>query len=315
MGFEGLLGNRRIKENLRAGISRGRMSHFYLICGPEGSGKHTLARLLAAAMVCAGEDRPCLGCPACRKILADTHPDLITVTDPEHKTVPVKQIRQVREDMFVRPNEADKKIYLFPQELNTEGQNTLLKVFEEPPSYGVFLLLAENPEKILTTVRSRCVELQLQSLSEAELTQALEKEFPDRPREELQAAISRSGGYLGQAKKLLEDGKQLDPQTEGFVKSFAGRDTMLLVSTLVPMEKWKRDRLIPVLEEWTELLQQAIVCRSGVQVLSEQARTLGAARSSAELLEAVRHLQKAVEYAQGNVSVGAVCGYLEWALR
>ena len=90
---------------------------------------------------------------------------------------------------------------------------------------------------------------------------------------------------------------------------------MLLVSTLVPMEKWKRDRLIPVLEEWTELLQQAIVCRSGVQVLSEQARTLGAARSSAELLEAVRHLQKAIEYAQGNVSVGAVCGYLEWALR
>ena len=315
MGFEGLLGNRRIKENLRAGISRGRMSHFYLICGPEGSGKHTLARLLAAAMVCAGEDRPCLRCPACRKIMADTHPDLITVTDPEHKTVPVKQIRQVREDMFVRPNEADKKIYLFPQELNTEGQNTLLKVFEEPPSYGVFLLLAENPEKILTTVRSRCVELQLQSLSEAELTQALAKDFPDRSREEIQAAISRSGGYLGQAKQLLEDGKQLDPQTEGFVKSFAGRDTMLLVSTLVPMEKWKRDRLIPVLEEWTELLQQAIVCRSGVQVLSEQARTLGAARSSAELLEAVRHLQKAIEYAQGNVSVGAVCGYLEWALR
>ena len=315
MGFEGLLGNRRIKENLRAGISRGRMSHFYLICGPEGSGKHTLARLLAAAMVCTGEDRPCLSCPACRKIMADTHPDFITVTDPEHKNVAVKLVRQIREDMFIRPNEADKKIYMFPQELGVEGQNTLLKVLEEPPSYGVFLLLTDNPEKILTTVRSRCVELRLQSLSEAELTQALSREFPDQPQEAIRAAASRSGGYLGQARQLLLAGKETSPQTESFVKALTQRDTMELIKALVPMEKWKRDQLIPTLVEWTELLQQALVCRSGMQVLSENARLLGGARSPKELLAALRHLQKAIEYAQGNVSVGAICGYLEWALR
>ena len=116
-------------------------------------------------------------------------------------------------------------------------------------------------------------------------------------------------------KQLLEAGNRVAPQTEGFVRSLTKRDSLTLVETLAPMEKWGRDRLIPVLEEWSGLLQQALVCRSGVQVLSEHARALGEARSSAELLEAVRHLQKAIEYAQGNVSVGAVCGYLEWVLR
>ena len=69
MGFESLLGNERLKENLSRSIDRGRISHFYLISGPEGAGKHTLAKLLAAAILCKGAERPCGTCPACRKVL------------------------------------------------------------------------------------------------------------------------------------------------------------------------------------------------------------------------------------------------------
>ena len=156
MGFEGLLGNEQLKNNLRASVNRGRASHFYLISGPKGSGKHTLAQLLAAARVCRGSDKPCLSCSACRKVLGNSHPDVITVVDPDHKTVAVKLVRQYREDIFIKPNEADKKVYIFPQELGIEGQNALLKVLEEPPSYGVFMILSENPEALLPTIRSRC---------------------------------------------------------------------------------------------------------------------------------------------------------------
>ena len=131
MGFEGLLGNGRLKENLRVSVGRGRISHFYLISGPEGSGKHTLARLLAAALQCSGEDKPCLHCAACRKVMADTHPDCITVTDPEHKNVAVRIVRDARADMYVMPNEGQRKIYIFPQEMGIEGQNALLKVLDE----------------------------------------------------------------------------------------------------------------------------------------------------------------------------------------
>ena len=315
MGFEMLLGNQRLKENLQSSISRGRVSHFYLICGPEGSGKKTLSKLLSAAILCKAENKPCRSCAACRKVMGDAHPDVITVTDPEHKNVAVKIVRQVREEMFVRPNEADKKIYIFPQELGIEGQNALLKILEEPPSYGVFMLLTDNPEKLLPTVRSRCTELSLQALPEDVLRQRLQRDFPDAAGDTITAAIARSGGYLGQALALLEKGVTPSPQTEGFLRGFGEKNVMELVQTLVPMEKWKRDQLLPELGQWAEVLQQALVCRSGMDVLSQQARLLSTQRSAQELLQALRHVQKAMEYAQSNVSPAAICGYLAWALR
>ena len=315
MGFEQLLGNQRLKENLLTGIRRGRVSHFYLISGPAGAGKKTLARLLSAAILCQDADRPCGHCTACRKAMADTHPDLITVTDPEHKNISVKIVRQVRDEMFIRPNEAEKKIYIFPQDLGVEGQNALLKVLEEPPSYGVYMLLTDNPEQLLPTVRSRCTELHLQSLPDALMRSALTQQYPEADSETIAAAISRSGGYLGQAKQLLEEGNAITPQTESFVQSFIRRDPVELVRLLAPMERWKRDQFLPVLEQWTGLLQQALVCRSGIRVTSDLARQIGAQRSSGDILQAIRCLQKATEYTQGNVSVAAVCGYLEWVLR
>ena len=166
MGFETLLGNRQLKENLKESLHKGHISHCYLITGPEGSGKRTLARLLAQAILCQGADKPCGVCTPCRKILDGNHPDYILVDDPEKKTVPVELIRQARADMFVQPNESDHKIYQFPraQDMGIPGQNALLKVLEEPPGYGVFLLIADNPDKLLPTVRSRCTELKLQAL-------------------------------------------------------------------------------------------------------------------------------------------------------
>ncbi len=315
MGFEGLLGNERLKDNLRSSIRRGRASHFYLISGPKGSGKHTLAKLLSAALICKGEDIPCGTCPACRKVLSDNHPDVITVTDPEHKEVAIKIVRQMRDDMFIRPNEADKKIYIFPQDLRVEGMNALLKNLEEPPSYGVYMLLTENPEKILPTIRSRSTELSLNALPEQVLRRVLSQKFPEADPAQLAGAITRSGGYLGQALSLLESGTAITPQTENFARSYAARDGVGLLQVLVPMEKWKREQILPVFEEWVQLLESALVSRHGMQSLSPAAQMLSTARSSQELNSAIRHLQKSIEYTQGNVSVAAVCGYLEWALR
>ena len=316
MGFESILGNQRLKDNLTAGASRGKLSHFYLISGPTGSGKKTVARLIGAAAVCqSGGDKPCLQCNACRKVMADTHPDFITVADPEHKTVPVKLVREYREDIFVMPNEAEKKVYLFPQELGNEGYNALLKVFEEPPSYGVFLMLTDNPEKILPTVRSRCRELAMQALPTEVLEQELKRRFPDARPEAISAAMERSGGYLGQAMALLGEDAEEDPLQNGFIQAFLERDPVALLEVFVSMEKWKRDQLLQMLRQWLEILQQAVICRSGGVVISAAARQLSSRRSASELLDAVQQLQKAVEYTQGNVSPAAVCGYLVWALR
>ena len=315
MGFEELLGNQRLRDNLTKSLSRGRISHFYLISGPQGSGKRTLAKLLASAIFCRESGKPCGHCLPCRKMKSGNHPDFITVEDPEHKNVAVRIIREFREDVFIRPNESDHKIYLLPQELGIEGQNALLKILEEPPAYGVFILLTDNPEKLLPTIRSRSTELALQPLEPELLRRALEREFPKAEAGSIQAAVDRSGGYLGQARKLLEEGSALSVQTEGFVRSFSGRNSLELVQTLAPMEKWKRDQLIPELTQWMSLMEAALAGRSGAGVVNPLASRLGASRSSQELLSAIRALQKAIEYAQGNVSPAAICGWLLWSLR
>ena len=165
MSFDALLGNEQLKKDLARSLQTGHISHCYLITGPEGSGKHTLARLLAAAILCQGRDKPCGLCRPCRKVMEGGHPDFITWEDPDHQKIPVKLIRETfRPDVFVKPNESEHKIYLISQELGLEGQNALLTILEEPPAYAVFLLLAASPDKLLPTVRSRCRELKLSAL-------------------------------------------------------------------------------------------------------------------------------------------------------
>ena len=315
MGFETLLGNERLKENLTGSLRRGHISHFYLISGPAGSGKHTLAKFLASAILCGKHNAPCGACTACRKVQDGNHPDFITVTDPDHKNIAVKIVREIRDDVFILPNESDHKIYLFAQDLGVEGQNALLKVLEEPPKYGVFLLLTDNPEKILPTVRSRCTELNLHALSAEVLRSALLRQFPAAPTEDIEAAIMRSGGFLGQAQEILQSGEALSPQTAAFAEAFAGRNAMALTQVLAPMEKFKRDQLLDILSQWLEVLEGALAARSGMTAVSAQSRLLSGSRSSQELMDAIRHIQKASLYAQGNVSPAAICGWLVWVLR
>ena len=170
MKLAALLGNDTLKQRLSALQAKGKLTHSFLLTGPEGSGRHTLARILCAAMQCtAPGERPCGVCPQCRKVLDGAHPDICIVDDPEKKTIPVKLVRDACTDLYIRPNEGQRKIYLFPraQDLNQQGQNVLLKSIEEPPPYGTFLLLAEHAEQLLPTIRSRCVELRLSPLPEA----------------------------------------------------------------------------------------------------------------------------------------------------
>ena len=315
MGFETLLGNDQLKQNLAQSLAKNHISHFYLISGPKGSGKHTLAKLLAAAILCRGSRRPCGVCDSCRKLRSDNHPDVITVLDPEHKNIAVKIVRRIREDVFILPNESDFKIYIFPQDLGTEGQNALLKILEEPPKHGIFLLLTDNPEKILPTVRSRCTELKLQALPEALLRQALQREFPQTTAEDIAAAAARSGGFLGQALELLKSGEGIPPQTEHFAEALAEKNDLLLAQTLVSLEKWKRDDLAQLLQSWLELTEEALVCRAGLEAVSPLSRKLSRSRTAPELHDTLRVLKQAVQYTLSNVSPAAVCGWLVWALR
>jgi hypothetical protein len=147
---------------MREAADRGRLAHALLFTG--SGDRVAAARFAAAAMECtAGSGRPCGVCAACRKVLRDIHPDVLTVRDDEHRDMAVDVVRAARTDAYIRPNEGARKVYLFPDcgVLTERDQNVLLKIVEEGPPYAAFLFCAENPAVVLPTLRSRCVELKL----------------------------------------------------------------------------------------------------------------------------------------------------------
>ena len=148
---------------VRAAAGRGQLSHALILTG-EGD-RLTAARYIAAAHLCRAESgRPCLRCNSCRKVLAGIHPDVIEVRDAERKELQVDAVRALRQDVYIRPNEGERKVYLFTDcaQLNERDQNVLLKIVEEGPAYAAFVFCADTLHALLPTIRSRCVELRLE---------------------------------------------------------------------------------------------------------------------------------------------------------
>ena len=130
MDLSQLAGNAPLKRQLELETARRGLSHAYILSGQRGSGRHTLARLLCAALVCTGAgERPCRNCTPCRKVQQGIHPDVRWVGD-DGKDITVGQVRALRSDAYIRPNEAQRKVYVIEnaQTMNASAQNAMLKL-------------------------------------------------------------------------------------------------------------------------------------------------------------------------------------------
>lgn len=181
----------------------GRIPHALLIEGNEGVGKHTLARYIAAAAVCTGQNRPCGSCRACHLFSVGSHPDVKLIT-PEKKQLSVDEVRALRQDAFLAPALSERKVYIIErcENMTAPAQNALLKILEEPPAGVIFILLTLSAEKLLPTVRSRCIIL---SLCEPENQEAAEylRENTDYSDGEIASALAKSKNNIGLALKTL----------------------------------------------------------------------------------------------------------------
>lgn len=212
--FSGFYGNEALCAALSARIRTNTASHAYCIEGPEGSGRKTLAFLLAAALSCEDETRvPCGRCSACRKIFNRQSPDLYTLGFPDEdgtrktKTIGVDAVRSLREDVYIRPNDLERKLYIIDRTdtMTVQAQNALLKILEEPPETVTFFLICENRFALLPTVRSRVQTLCMERFSDEKLrglllehedgARALEKKKPER----LSLFVRLADGAYGQA--------------------------------------------------------------------------------------------------------------------
>lgn len=317
MQFPEFYGNAGLKARLSAAGDRDNFSHCYILEGPKGSGKKTLARILAAAMECEADagKKPCGVCSACRKALGQGHPDIITI-DSDTATVPIRLIRQMQTDAFIRPNEGRKKVYLIPraQDIQSSSQNVLLKLLEEPPSYCAFILMAENAGQLLTTVRSRAVTLTLFPLTETELLPPLKERFPDATQDILAAAIEESQGYLGQAIDYLESPESpLALQASRFAAAFAKGDELSLLQTLLSCGG-KRPELLSLLSRLYRMFTGAMSQNSDGP-RSQDLQTLAAASTEGQLYTSAQAIARGIRLLQANGNCDLVIGALLAELR
>ncbi len=230
----GIIGQDRLLKRLTRDIREGNLSHAYIIDGKTGSGRHTVARHVAAAIAChhrpgrkapdegqmgffddlplisSNENAPipCGICEGCRKIFEGICPDVTMIGRDGKATLGVEPIRRIRENVHMAPGELDTKIYIIEdaETMTVQAQNALLLTLEEPPPYVLFLLLCNGAENLLETIRSRAPILHTTPLPNEDIRTFLSTHHRSLPAEEMDALLICADGCAGQA-LLLSDAK------------------------------------------------------------------------------------------------------------
>jgi DNA polymerase III subunit delta' len=238
MGFSDFHGNGETVHRLREMLARGRLPQAVILAGPPGSGKYTLALMLARAMNCLAPVQTdglpdfCGKCSNCvrigealdlearfaeaveareslretdkkeTRILVQTHPDVLVIPpDPPQMMIKVDQVRHVIGGIYFRPGEAKERVYIFTDsEFMKEAANSLLKVLEEPPEFATIILLTENPGELLPTIRSRSMTFTLSALSNEDIEKYLAKQRPDWNAKQRALVARLCGGAVGRAR-------------------------------------------------------------------------------------------------------------------
>lgn len=260
-------------EMLQQHVAHETLRHAYLLTGPAGVGRRTLALRLAQAVNCAEGGRttpevPCRACRVCKQIEAGQNIDLMVVqAESEGGTLKVEQVREVQKFLSLKPYQSPYKtvIFLRFQEANANAQNALLKTLEEAPSYAILLLTADNAEQLLPTIVSRCEILRLRPLSTGAVTEFLLTHNPDADQAQLLAHLS--GGRPGYALRLAGDKKALDFRVEkldDLTRMLAAkhRERFSYAEKLVKDKDVFRQTLLIWLSYWRDVLLKT----SGAQV-------------------------------------------------
>ncbi len=217
MGFSEIIGHQKPLEILRGALASGRLHHAYLMTGPEGVGKRTVALSLAKAIHCAEMNNDFCGrCANCSRIQKGNHPD-VRVLEPGagKKEIGIQQIREIEKELNFRAFSGRKVVIIDPAVLmSLSAQNALLKTLEEPPGDSLLLLVASSSGSLLPTVRSRCLHLSFGPLPR-ELIADFLADRETMTRDDARFAAAMSMGSLGAALEL--DREELSEQRRSWI--------------------------------------------------------------------------------------------------
>ncbi|MBE6650457.1 MAG: hypothetical protein E7613_04000 [Ruminococcaceae bacterium] len=264
-----ILGNRAVLSAFEAVSKTEKYSHAYIIEGAEGSGKLTLARAIAATIVCNGE-KACFECPTCRKIMEGIHQDVQEIRCEEGENViKIETVRKMILDAHIKPAECNKKIFIIDgaQKTKVETQNALLQIFEEPPKNVLIFLLVPNRNLLLSTLKSRAVTLKTEKFSSEFIKEELSRRYPSDS-EAIDEAVLISDGALGQAIDLMEneDKRKAVTLVKKYFSALREKASYAKLSSILSLEiKNDKAYLFSVMEYFSLALRDILVQSSGCE--------------------------------------------------
>lgn len=213
MDFTQLIGHEDIIKHFKASIEMKRVSHAYIICGDDDSGKYSLAYSFAKTLQCEEQGiDPCNKCQSCIQAESGSHPDIIKVTHEKETAISVDEIRdQLVSSIEIKPYKSPYKIYIIEdgQYMNVQAQNAVLKTIEEPPEYGIIIILTNSVEKLLPTILSRCILLNIKPVKENDIYDYLVANC-DVSNDRAKFIVEYAQGNLGRAVKLATNEEYIE---------------------------------------------------------------------------------------------------------
>ncbi len=239
----------------------GQMVHAYLLTGARGLGKRTFAKMLARALFCTSEHKPCGTCVECRRLADGNHPDVLTLFADDGKPIGVDRVRDVIRQTSRHSFGGGHRVVLIEpvERMTAQAQNCLLKSLEEPQADVVFLLMTHELSATLGTIASRCVRIKLAPWSDDIMSQTLSR--LGYTNEAISSVLPHAGGNIGEALALLN--QSADEELNAFVRealNLKSDASAVGISTKLKENRDGAERYITALEQAVHL---ALMVRTG----------------------------------------------------
>lgn len=227
MSFNNIIGNEKVKELLNKTINSNNVLHSYLFVGIDGIGKSLFAKEFAKMILCNGITKPCSKCKSCIEFDNNNNPDFMTVEN-EEKSIKIEQIRYLNAKISEKPISSDRKVYIInnADTMTTEAQNSLLKTLEEPPEYACIILITSNESKLLNTIKSRCIKVSFNKISNEEFEQYIDQNSDKNISKNM---ISFYDGSIGKALKIQQN-KDEYLKIEELIKNMNKKDLIYVLN-------------------------------------------------------------------------------------